>query len=92
MNALDIVRSLPGLTDEVSASRVTGDMRRDWRGHPVTREFLLKMKTGLLEGMSAWASEEFQKELPLETAVANTKALAGMAILRNVIEELEGED
>lgn len=91
MDALAIVSTLPSLQGEVKDSRITDDMRRDWRMHPVTREFLLEMKTGLLEGMSAWASGEFQQQTPQETAVKNSKALAGVELLVSIIEKLEGE-
>lgn len=63
--------------------------RREWKQHPVTQEFLAKLKESKQETMEMWASEQFVGETSELTLAANTAALGGMRVLDQVIEQIE---
>ena len=57
--------------------------RLEWKNHPVTQEFLSKLKGDKQEAMEAWAMNAFADEK------LNSAALGGVRVLDSLISEIE---
>lgn len=56
--------------------------------HPVTQEFLKKLKESRQETLESWAREAYIGDSADQSALMNAKALGGVNVLDQVIETI----
>jgi hypothetical protein len=63
--------------------------REDWYFHPVTREFVDRLRQSIQETMEAWAAEQYVASDSDKTLQFNAKALGGVDALRKTLELID---
>ena len=71
------------------AMQITDTMRQAWARDPVTQEWLERLRESKQMTLEAWAREAYVGETAERTLQANAKALGGVALLEQLIGEIE---
>lgn len=63
--------------------------RQEWHSHPVTKEFLALLRESRKETLETWSREGYIGDSAEQSAQRNAKALGGVQVLQQVIDQIE---